>query len=80
MRRNSSSNSLSSSGGGAGGGGGGGSSFMRASKFRHVYATPSKLENTMSNLRVSSVSGDQNFIAANSTYCAVGIEVRAHYI
>ena len=82
MRRNSSSNSLSSSGGGAGerGGGGGGSSFMRASKFRHVYATPSKLENTMSNLRVSSVSGDQNFIAANSTYCAVGIDVRTYHI
>jgi hypothetical protein len=56
-----------------------GSSRIRASKFRHVYATQVKIENTFHNLRVSNISGDQNFIKANHLFFAIGIEVNQIY-
>lgn len=49
-------------------------SFVRASKFRHVYCDTPKPEACFQNLRLSTVTGDQNYIKANSVYFAVGLQ------
>jgi len=49
-------------------------SFVRQSKFRHVYCDSPKTEATFSNLRLSTVTGEQNYIKANPLYFAVGLQ------
>lgn len=49
--------------------------LVRASKFRHVYCDQPKVENTYQNLRLSTVTGEQNYIKANSSYFVVGLQV-----
>ena len=49
------------------------SHFVRASKFRHVFSDPPRPDATYMNLRLSTVTGEQNYIKANSLYFAVGI-------
>jgi len=48
---------------------------VRTSKFRHVYCDPPRPDATFTNLRLSTVTGEQNYIKANSKYFAVGLEV-----
>jgi len=50
------------------------SSFVRASKFRHVYCDPPRVDSTFQNLRLSTVTGEQNYIKANPYYFAVGLQ------
>jgi len=50
------------------------SSFVRASKFRHVYCDPPRPDATFQNFRLSTVTGEQNYIKANPFYFAVGIQ------
>lgn len=47
---------------------------MRASKFRHVFCDPARLDATYQNIRLSTVTGEQNYIKANSLYFAVGLQ------
>jgi coronin-1B/1C/6 len=49
--------------------------FVRASKFRHVYCDTPKPDATFQNLRLSTVTGEQNYIKANPLYFAVGLQV-----
>lgn len=48
--------------------------FVRASKFRHVFCDPARPDATFTNLRLSTITGDQNYIKANPLYFAVGIQ------
>lgn len=50
------------------------SHFVRASKFRHIYFEPEKLENTYTNLRLSTATGEQNYIKGNTKFFAVSIQ------
>eukprot|EP01038_Epipyxis_sp_PR26KG_P009242 gene9242-12456_t len=50
------------------------SSFVRSSKFRHVYADSPRVDATFQNLRLSTVTGEQNYIKANPLYFAVGLQ------
>lgn len=50
------------------------SSFVRASKFRHVYADQPRQDAKYENLRLSTVTGEQNYIKANPLYFAVGLQ------
>jgi coronin-1B/1C/6 len=50
------------------------SSFVRSSKFRHVFCDPPRPDATFQNLRLSTVTGEQNYIKANPLYFAVGLE------
>lgn len=50
------------------------SSFVRSSKFRHVFCDPPRPDSTFQNLRLSTVTGEQNYIKANPHYFAVGLE------
>eukprot|EP01041_Mallomonas_annulata_P007777 gene7777-15913_t len=50
------------------------SHFVRASKFRHVYCDPPRVDSTFQTLRLSTVTGEQNYIKANSNYFAVGLQ------
>lgn len=49
---------------------------VRVSKFRHVYCDQPRPDVTFQNLRLSTVTGEQNYIKANSKYFAVGLQVR----
>eukprot|EP00516_Mucochytrium_quahogii_P003985 CAMPEP_0203759522 /NCGR_PEP_ID=MMETSP0098-20131031/12565_1 /ASSEMBLY_ACC=CAM_ASM_000208 /TAXON_ID=96639 /ORGANISM=" , Strain NY0313808BC1" /LENGTH=439 /DNA_ID=CAMNT_0050652531 /DNA_START=104 /DNA_END=1423 /DNA_ORIENTATION=- len=49
------------------------SRFVRASKVRHVYCQPSKPEEHYSNIRLSTATGDHNYIKANCTYVSVPV-------
>lgn len=49
------------------------SSFVRASKFRHVFCDPPRPEAIFSNLRLSTVTGEQNYIKANALFMATGV-------
>lgn len=51
------------------------STFIRASRFRHVYCEHPRMDATFQNLRLSTVTGEQNYIKANPLYFAVGIQV-----
>ena len=51
------------------------SSFVRASKFRHVFADPPRPDAIFSNLRLSTVTGEQNYIKANPLFFAAGLQV-----
>lgn len=50
--------------------------LVRASKFRHVYADPPRLDTTFQNFRLSTVTGEQNYIKANPLFFAVGLQVQ----
>lgn len=49
-------------------------SFLRVSKYKHVYCDPPKPADTFQSLRLSTVTGDQNYIKANGLYFAVGVQ------
>ncbi len=51
------------------------SSFVRASKFRHVFSDPPRPDTTFQNIRLSTVTGEQNYIKANPLFFAVGLQV-----
>lgn len=51
------------------------STFVRASKFRHVYCDPPRLDATYQNLRLSTATGEQNYIKANGLFLATGLSV-----
>jgi coronin-1B/1C/6 len=51
------------------------STFVRASKFRHVFCDPPRPEAVYSNLRLSTTTGEQNYIKCNAKYFAVGLSV-----
>lgn len=50
------------------------SHFVRASKFRHVFFEPEKVDKCYTNLRLSTATGEQNYIKGNSKYFAVAIQ------
>mmetsp|Transcript_7983 Transcript_7983/g.16025 ORF Transcript_7983/g.16025 Transcript_7983/m.16025 type:complete len:448 (-) Transcript_7983:122-1465(-) len=49
------------------------SRFVRASKVRHVYANNPKKEHCYTGFRLSTASGDHQYIKANSKYMAFGV-------
>uniref|UniRef100_A0A7S3H1X9 Coronin n=1 Tax=Spumella elongata TaxID=89044 RepID=A0A7S3H1X9_9STRA len=49
------------------------SSFVRSSKFRHVFCDPPRVDAQFTNLRLSTVTGEQNYIKANPKYFAVAL-------
>jgi coronin-1B/1C/6 len=49
-------------------------SFVRASKFRHVYCDPPRADGQFTNFRLSTTPGEQNFIKANPLYFALGLQ------
>ena len=49
------------------------STFIRASKFRHVFCENPRPDAVFSNLRPSVVTGEQNYIKANDLYFATGV-------
>ena len=51
------------------------STFVRASKFRHVFCEHPRMDATFQNLRLSTVTGEQNYIKANPLFFAVGVQV-----
>lgn len=50
------------------------SHFVRASKFRHVYFEPEKTDGCYTNLRLSTATGEQNYIKGNTKFFAVSIQ------
>mmetsp|Transcript_30028 Transcript_30028/g.39502 ORF Transcript_30028/g.39502 Transcript_30028/m.39502 type:complete len:444 (-) Transcript_30028:462-1793(-) len=48
--------------------------FVRQSKYRHVYCEPAPQQNTFTNLRVTNVTGEQQYIKANTKFFAVGLQ------
>jgi len=48
--------------------------FVRSSKFRHVFGTPAKKENTFDGVKVSRSAWDSNKVKANPKYCAIAWE------
>lgn len=54
-------------------------SLVRASKFRHVYCDAPRIDATFQNLRLSTVTGEQNYIKASAHYFAVGLQVSRSY-
>mmetsp|Transcript_20148 Transcript_20148/g.33283 ORF Transcript_20148/g.33283 Transcript_20148/m.33283 type:complete len:442 (+) Transcript_20148:885-2210(+) len=50
------------------------SRFVRTSKVRHVFCDPEKTENQYHGLRVSSATGDHNYIKANTKYFAYAVQ------
>lgn len=49
------------------------STFIRASKFRHVFCENPRPDAIFSNLRTSTVTGEQNYIKANELFFATGV-------
>ena len=50
------------------------STFVRASKYRHVYCEAPKIQDTFQGIRVSQATGEQNYVKANSLFFATGIQ------
>ena len=50
------------------------SAYVRQSKFRHVYCDAPKPEQCFLNLRLSTTTGEQNYIKANAKFFAVGLQ------
>lgn len=48
--------------------------LVRASKFRHIFCDPPRPDATFQNIRVSTVTGEQNYIKANAKFFAVGTQ------
>ena len=49
--------------------------FIKQSKFRHVFCDQPRTEAQFTNFRLSTVTGEQNYIKANSKYFAVALSV-----
>lgn len=49
--------------------------FIRSSKFRHVFGTPSRKDACMEGFRVTNCAFEGNFIAANGKFVAFCVEV-----
>mmetsp|Transcript_7319 Transcript_7319/g.21626 ORF Transcript_7319/g.21626 Transcript_7319/m.21626 type:complete len:446 (-) Transcript_7319:62-1399(-) len=49
------------------------SSFVRASKYRHVYVEPPKTECTYKGFRLATVTGEQQYIKGNTKFFAVAL-------
>lgn len=49
-------------------------SFIRQTKYKHVFCEPPRSDATYQNLRLSTVTGDQNYIKANGLFFAVGVQ------
>jgi coronin-1B/1C/6 len=47
---------------------------VRNSKFRHIYCDPPKPDNTFTDLRLSSATGDQTYIKTNGKYFAIAVQ------
>lgn len=47
--------------------------FVRASKYRHVFAEPSKPEHHYADLDLSPVTGDHSYIKGNTKFFSVAI-------
>ncbi|KAI9219942.1 hypothetical protein BC828DRAFT_406252 [Blastocladiella britannica] len=47
------------------------SRFVRASKYRHVFGTPSKRDQCFDNVRVSQSAWDTNLVKANAQYISI---------
>ena len=45
----------------------------RSSQYRHVYVTPPKVEDTFQGFRLSSATGEQTYIKANTKFFAVAL-------
>lgn len=50
------------------------SAYVRQSKFRHVFCDAPKPEQCFLNLRLSTTTGEQNYIKANAKFFAVGLQ------
>ena len=51
------------------------SSFIRASKYRHVYVEPPKVDQTYKGFRLATVTGEQQYIKGNTKFFAVAMQV-----
>jgi hypothetical protein len=51
------------------------SNFIRASKYRHVFCDNPRVEAKYTDFRLSTTTGEQNYIKANPNYFAVGLQV-----
>jgi len=49
------------------------SSFVRASKFRHVYCEPHKPEDEWAGFRLSTATGEQTYIKGNKKFFSVSL-------
>jgi len=49
------------------------SNFVRASKFRHVFADPPKPETSYVGFRLATVTGEQTYIKASAKFFAVAV-------
>ena len=50
------------------------SHITRTSKYKHVFCEPAKAEGCFTNLRLSNVAGEQQYIKANTLFFAVGVQ------
>jgi len=50
------------------------SHITRTSKYKHVFCEPAKAEGCFTNLRLSNVAGEQQYIKANALFFAVGVQ------
>jgi len=50
------------------------SHFVRASKYRHVYVDPPKIEDTFQGFRLSTATGEQQYIKGNTKFFAVALQ------
>jgi coronin-1B/1C/6 len=48
--------------------------FIRTSKYRHVFCDTPRADAIFSNLRLSTVTGDQSYIKSNGIYFAVAVQ------
>ena len=50
------------------------SRFVRDSKVRHVFCQPPKAENCYSGMRLSTSTGDGNYVKGNAKWLAVALQ------
>jgi coronin-1B/1C/6 len=50
------------------------SHFVRASKYRHVYVEPPKIDETFQGFRLSTATGEQQYIKGNTKFFAVALQ------
>lgn len=50
------------------------SHFVRASKYRHVFCEPPKPETTYSGFTLSTATGEQSYVKANTKFFAVAVQ------
>ncbi len=53
--------------------------FVKHSKYKHVFCNAPRAESTFTNLRLSTVTGEQNYIKANPLYFAVAVQVKLYH-